>query len=166
MAAKNSILTQQRLQQLYHYDPETGHFTRKFETVLNKAGTQSGFIRKDGYIQIEIDKRHYLGHRLAWLYMTGEWPKNEIDHINRIKHDNRYCNLRDVRRYINSLNKNIPKNNTSGHTGIKWEKKSNKWQVKFQMDNKIYNLGSFYDLEIALQVKEAKVKELLYNECN
>ena len=160
MAAKNSILTQQRLQQLYDYDSETGIFFHKTN------GTKRGFIRKDGYVQLEIDRHYYLCHRLAWLYVNGEWPKHEIDHINKIKSDNRITNLRDVRRYINSQNKNLPKNNKSGHTGIKWETKSNKWIVKFQMDNKIYHLGTYEDLDKAIQVKEAKVKEILYNDCN
>ena len=83
------MLTQERLKELLHYDEETGLFTRKTRVASRMKGTISGARHNKGYVQIMIDGDNYLAHRLAWFYVYGEWPKNQIDHINRIKTDNK-----------------------------------------------------------------------------
>lgn len=90
------MITYDYLISRYIYNPLTGLF-------YNLKGNSLGWVNK-GYILIAIKNRHYFIHRLAWLYMTGKWPKNEIDHINRIKNDNRWENLREATRIENGRN--------------------------------------------------------------
>ncbi|SRR6266446_2339189 len=87
------ILTQERLKELLHYDPETGVFS----WILKRPAYGGNKKRGHEYVLInDVDGRDYRAARLAHLYMTGEWPKHKMDHINRIKDDNRWENLRDV----------------------------------------------------------------------
>ena len=88
------MITQEELKELLDYNPETGLFTwNVYNNIKNK--TTAGTFN-DGYIQIKIKQKIYQAHRLAWLYVYGEWPKGQIDHINGIRDDNRIENLRDV----------------------------------------------------------------------
>src|ERR1035437_5724966 len=98
-------LTQEKLKELLHYDPETGLFTWK-NTRHNavKIGAIAGYWRKDGYVGIYVLGHHYLAHRIAWLYMTCEWPEFEIDHENRKYSDNRWKNLREATHLQNMHN--------------------------------------------------------------
>ncbi len=92
------MLTQAELKAVLHYDPETGIFTRYGH---NKCGSKT----YQGYIGIGIKRKTYYAHRLAWLYMTGVWPSKEIDHKNRIRDDNRWVNLREATRSMQSRNR-------------------------------------------------------------
>src|ERR1700719_1662744 len=101
-----------RLRELLSYDPETGVFrwlVRKRQNV--KAGDVAGSFDGCGYCKISIDRRAYKAHRLAWLYMTGEWPPAEIDHINMNRADNRFANLRLATRHQNMANQRLYANN-------------------------------------------------------
>lgn len=90
-------ITAERLRELLEYSPETGLFVwKKFTNGRVLVGSKAGCIVKKRYATICIDEKTYLAHRLAWLYVHGEWPKGWIDHINRDKRDNRIENLRDV----------------------------------------------------------------------
>ncbi len=116
------IITQERLKELFDYDPETGLFTRlkissKHTNKKYGVGTVANYIGGDGYILIRLGRGQYLAHRLAFLYMTGSIP-NEADHINRNRSDNRWDNLRAVSRNENMRNKSEYKNNTTGCTGV------------------------------------------------
>jgi len=97
------MLTQERLKERVTYDPDTGIFLWKKMPSRGKS-LIAGFIYPNGYIRIHIDGRKYLAHRLAWLYVYGSFPKNHIDHINRVRNDNRIANLRDVIRCMNQIN--------------------------------------------------------------
>jgi hypothetical protein len=123
------MLTQARLKQLMHYDPETGVFTRRLDLGGRGArvGTVSGFLNRDGYLDTSVGSRTYRTHRLAYLYMTGAWPAADIDHINLNRADNRWCNLREATRSRNNANTRKPSNNTSGYKGVNWHVKSRKW---------------------------------------
>ena len=114
-------LTAQRVRELFHYDPDTGVFTRlkikgsnvRFGPILK--GGRSG----KGYQTIRIDKVRYYAHRLAWLYTSGEWPSGDIDHINGNRLDNRIVNLRDASRSKNLHNLWVPNaDNKSGFRGV------------------------------------------------
>jgi hypothetical protein len=76
------MITQERLKDLLHYDPETGFFSRPNGTPTSRVPTVNG------YVMIMIKGKRYYAHRLAFLYMIGRWPLYEVDHINRIRHDN------------------------------------------------------------------------------
>jgi hypothetical protein len=102
-----AFLDQASLKDWLHYDPETGEFTwaraghRGYKPVVN---TKAGSITR-GHRVIRINKRGYFAARLAWLYMTGEWPEMDMDHINRDGTDDKWHNLRDVSRSTNCFNK-------------------------------------------------------------
>jgi hypothetical protein len=134
------ILTQDELKAQLHYNPETGVFTRlKANCTRVKVGDIAGNLSKStGYIRFSINKKEYVAHRLAWLYMTGSFPINEIDHINGIKHDNRFSNLRDVPHEVNQRNAVSHrgfgnKNNVHGYAGVCFEKKANRYRAECNM---------------------------------
>lgn len=138
-------LTQARLKELLHYDPETGIFTW-LTTIANgvQKGTIAGYVnRNDGYKRIGVDGKEYKVSRLAWLFVEGYFPENEVDHRNRIKHDDRWENLRHVSRQCNMRNCSIAKNNKSGITGVHWFKKLQKWQAHITISGKTFHLGLF-----------------------
>ena len=89
-------LTQKRLKELFYYDPVTGVFTRLHSTSNVKAGRATGNLNTGGHLGFLVDKKMYQAHRLAWLYVHGDWPNSQIDHINGVRTDNRIENLRDV----------------------------------------------------------------------
>lgn len=136
MAAKK-ILTAARLRERLRYDPDTGEFYR-FKKLAQRF-ERVGSPHIQGYIRICVDYGEYLAHRLAWLYMTGGWPKREIDHINGNKTDNRWINLRDVTTHQNGWNKGMMSTNTTGFTGVYYGKNCKGWRAQY--NNK--HLGVF-----------------------
>lgn len=152
-------ITAEYLRSILHYESETGIFTWKVSTSRNvKAGDVAGSQNGDGYMQIRVCSRSYLAHRLAWLYEHGEWPKDQIDHINRDRSDNRIENLREVTNKQNHQNRSKPSNNTSGHPGVSWDKRASKWRARIEHNQKQIHLGLFTDLEEALSARKAAEK--------
>jgi len=152
-------LTAEKLRELLHYDPETGIFTWKVRTSRSvKVGDVAGCPNGDGYLQVWIQSRLYKAHRLAWLYTYGEWPTDQIDHINRIRTDNRISNLREATNKQNHQNKSKPSNNTSGHPGVSWYKRDSKWKAKITHNQKHIHLGYFATIEEALSARKAAEK--------
>lgn len=139
------------------YDPETGLFTRLKNHPKRKylAGSVTGVPRPDGYLQIMIDGKIYLAHRLAWLYVYNEMPKHCIDHINGVKSDNRIVNLRDVRQAVNLQNQNKAKKHSvsSSYLGVSFSNKGTPKEKPFRarivVDKKEIYLGSFANEEDA-----------------
>ena len=134
-----NILTQERLKELLHYCPETGVFTWK-QRVANRIhiGDTAGCLDKcktNGYIRI----LRYRAHRLAFLYMEGEMPKNDVDHINRVRNDNRWCNLRHATHRMNMNNMS-----SSNHfVGVAWHKGNLRWRAIAIKNNKQVHIGNF-----------------------
>lgn len=128
-------LSQTRLRELLHYNPRTGIFTWRVNGRgrFMRAGTRAGTIRKNGYRQICIDCVLYQSSRLAWLYMTGKWPKQLIDHRNRIKNDDRWNNLRSANYSQNGAN-NIAKG---------FEFTRGKYQARIKVNYQNIYLGRF-----------------------
>ena len=154
------MITQNELKELMEYDPETGVFTWKVSpNWAIKAGSVAGNTTHKGYRRITINGKEYRCARLAYFYMTGQWPKNEMDHINREPADDRWENLREFTSTQNNRNRGSFKNNTSGHKGVCWMKQNNKWRAQIWVDNKFKNLGLFNTIEEAVAVrKEAELE--------
>jgi hypothetical protein len=113
------MITQDRLRELAHYCPETGQFTHLKSDRRKKAGMPAGSLRQDGYIYVMFDGKRALAHRFAWLYVTGEWPMKEIDHIDGNKANNAFTNLRQVSRRTNAENQHTAKRtSTTGLLGV------------------------------------------------
>ena len=124
-----------------------------------KVGDVAGWRNPTGYIRMKVGGKLYLAHRLAFLYMTGKWPEDQVDHINHIRDDNRWCNLREVSHQENHKNQSKPKSNTSGVTGVCWCKRYKKWKAQIKVEGKVKNLGSFTSKEDATKArKEAEIK--------
>ena len=152
-------LTAEYLRSILDYEPETGIFTRKVSTARRvKVGDVAGCPDGRGYLLIQAQSRLYRAHRLAWLYVYGTWPTDQIDHINRIRTDNRIANLRDVSHKQNMQNASKPSNNTSGHPGVSWHKQKSKWQARIAHNYKQIHLGYFTGIEDAITARKAAEK--------
>lgn len=152
-------LTASRLRDLLHYDPETGVFTWVRPTSNRvKPGSQCQTIGPLGYIVIGVDGVRHYAHRLAWLYMTGGFPVEMIDHSNGRKTDNRWRNLRAASKSQNMRNAGQRANSTSGYTGVGWHKRSAKWRAYIELDGKSVHLGLFDSAEEALVARETAAK--------
>ena len=138
------MLTQSELKKRLHYNPDTGIFIRLNSYPGGEVGSVAGF-NSNGYLKINVCGEPRPAHRLAWLYVYGEFPKYQIDHINHIKDDNRIINLRDVTHLENHKNKSISTNNASGVTGVCWGNAANRWLSQIGASGKILRLGSFTD---------------------
>ncbi len=154
------MLTQTRLKEILNYCPETGIFTRLVSTAHRvKVDDIAGSHNAQGYIRIGVDNKIYLAHRLAWLYMTGSWPANDIDHINTIRDCNAWANLREATKSQNKLNAGMRSNNTSGFKGVTWHKAIGKWQAQAKLKGKNKFLGSYDDPAIASEIYQAYTKK-------
>ena len=138
-------LTIERLRELLHYNPATGIWTWLQDINIRvRAGMIAGTC-EDGYIRIRIDNHKYLGHRLAWFYMTGTWPA-KIDHKNTKRDDNRWSNLRVATHKQNCANS--PGKKRSLPKGV-YLTPRNKYQASIQIDGKPMYLGQFDTPEAA-----------------
>ena len=143
-----------------HYDPLTGIFIwrPKPEVTIDDrrwdaqyAGKIAGGGGRSGYAKITIDNVTYPAHRLAWLYMNGKWPDDEIDHENCDLRDNRWSNLRPASRPENGRNRRISRNNTSGFKGVCWDKHKSKWKALIRVNGKRKHLGNFAEVTEAAE---------------
>jgi hypothetical protein len=142
------MLTAERLREVLSYDPETGVFTRRVKTAQRvKVGDIAGTIRKkDGRRVIMVDGKNYLASLLAHLYMTGEWPKNLVDHRDLDRLNDRWENLRPATRSQNEMNKR-----PRGKLGVKGVTQipSGNYQVRIRVDGRQITLGSAHNLALA-----------------
>lgn len=112
------LVSVDRLKQVLDYNPDTGIFIWKIQlSPKGPVGKVAGTVRPNGYRFITIDGSAFAAQRLAWLYVCGEWPTNLMDHKNRVRDDNRFDNLRDVRHLQNRHNTGT-KANSNSKTGV------------------------------------------------
>lgn len=136
-------LSAEYLRLILNYNPETGVFMWLFSAGRVRAGDIAGSPNGRGYRSIGIDGHRYQEHRLAWVWMTGEWPKAGIDHVNRDPSDNRWCNLRDADKSKNRANGRAPSTNTSGFKGVYRYKQWRNWEAQIRVKGKKIYLGRF-----------------------
>ena len=147
------VLTQEELKEYLNYDLETGIFT----WIKNPNGNKKlrSTIRQDGYKVIGFKYGKYLVHRLAWFYVYGKWPENQIDHINGNKSDNRICNLRTVTNRQNSSNRYMHR---YGHlVGTAFHQQTQKWLAHIYVNGKNTHIGSF---DTAIEAHKAYMQKL------
>jgi hypothetical protein len=132
-------LTAARLRELLLYDVATGIFTWRKRPSKGKVqiGDVAGTIR-DGYVLIGIDGADFRAHRLAWLYVHGEWPPFDVDHRDTVKHHNWIENLRLATRGENHQNQRKSRGqSTSGMLGVSWCATRRKWVAKLKVDKRV-----------------------------
>ncbi len=153
------MLLHARLKHILNYDPITGTWTwindpgRKPQLIGKEAGHLAW---QDGTRRIMIDRVMYRSSRLAWFYMTKEWPKEEIDHIDRSPSNDRWVNLREASSSENKCNTALSSRNTSGFRGVSWHELSQKWRA--QVDR--VHLGLFDTKEEAAAARDAFAAKL------
>ena len=158
----SSILTAERLRELFHYNSETGVLTRLVRTSNSvKVGDVAGWLTSEGYIRIRVDGRPHMAHRLAWLYIHGRFPPAETDHANGIRDDNRIINLRAVTNGENQQNQRRARSNSaSGLLGACWSAPHRKWRAKIKLNGKMLHIGLFSTAELAHAAYVAAKREL------
>lgn len=143
--------TQERLKALLNYDPGTGVFTWAVDRKGGaKAGDRAGRVRADGYREIRVDGGFFQAARLAVIYTDGMFdPKLEVDHINRVKDDDRRCNLRLVTSQQNKQNVGAARDTRSGLLGVSWIPSKRRWLARICYNGKRQYLGIFITPEEA-----------------
>jgi hypothetical protein len=161
--AKQNAITYQYVRSILSYNQRTGIFKWKINRRTANRWDVAGWKELSGYWSICINNKAYLAHRLAWLYMTGEWPSNDIDHINGIKDDNRWRNLRQVTKSVNLQNQySSQKGSAVPYLGVSIH--GSKYRARIQLNNKHIILGSFSTPEEAHQ-EYLKAKRQYHEGC-
>ena len=155
-------LTAARLRELLNYDPETGLFTwRVTRRGTARVGSQAGNVRPPKmYRYICVEGRHYKAGRLAWFYVYGAWPSQQIDHADGDRLNDAIKNLRDCSNAENSQNRGMRSDNTSGYPGVTWNKARRKWQAQVKADGANHNAGLFADRAVAFEAYLCKKRQL------
>lgn len=165
---QNDHIIVENAAQLLAYDPETGEVrwaTDSGRCNRIKAGTKAGYVRQDGYIEIRVNRRPVMAHRVAWFLHYGELPECQLDHVNRVRNDNRICNLRAApeNAFHNNQNRAVGKNNTSGVIGVMWYPAKNRWIARIKVKGRSLYLGLFecFDDAVAAR-KNAELKHFTF----
>lgn len=155
-------LTQEFVRKFLHYNPDTGIWTHAIARRGVRAGQIISVKGRDGYLKIRLFRKNFAAHRLAWFYMHGVWPEENmyLDHINRIRDDNRFCNLRLAFGWQNNANSATRKDNTSGFKGVYWQPRMEKWRAHIMIHGKTTILGYFDNPKDAGAAYEAAAREL------
>jgi hypothetical protein len=140
------MITQAELKHRLNYNPLTGVFVWRNPSKYrqNYTGNVAGSLHSHGYVVISIDSKPYPAHRLAWLYMYGEFPTCCTDHINGIRNDNRIENLRAVDKKGNAENRRSARvGHTSGMLGVVWRPSRGKYEARISVNKRYMYLGLF-----------------------
>jgi hypothetical protein len=138
---------------ILRYDGETGYLH------WIASGKVAGTVRPDGYVQLPINKRHFLAHRICFALANNRWPTHTIDHINGAKTDNRICNLREATDSQNQVNRKKMRTNTTGFKGVILNR-SNKYVARTSINNRCVYIGCYFTPEEASAAYFAFTKQL------
>lgn len=154
------MVTIERLREVLDYNPNTGVFRWKTKVNLGvKPGAKAGWYNR-GYVLIAFDNCKYRAHRLAWFYVHGKWPEKDLDHINRIKDDNRITNLREATTAQNNRNFGLTKRNQSGSKGVYFRKDRGTWRARVKLNRKYHCAGCYKTKEEAVAAYNVLAKQL------
>lgn len=148
-------MNQTYLQSVLDYNEHTGVFTWKAPRRGVMVGARAGTIGKDEYRIIHLDGKNYPAARLAFLYMKGYFPPNDVDHKNRRRWDDRWNNLREATRSQNMMNGTLRIDNKSGHRGVNWHKGAAKWRAFIRVNNITLHLGLYKNIDDAIAARIA-----------
>ena len=158
---KRKLIGIEHLKQILHYNPKTGIWTWLIEFNNGiKVGDVAGGLIGSGYIQIAIGKTPYKAHRLAWFYMTGKWPKVDIDHRDLNRSNNKWGNLREATRNQNMHNRKLDAKNTTGFKGVAWHVNHQVFYARIAINGKRIWLGCFNTSEEASEAYLQASKKL------
>jgi hypothetical protein len=146
------------------YDASTGRLTRKRARYASQVGSNATWLNKyNGYLYVDVKFNgktlRHLAHRLAWFLQTGTWPQFEIDHINGVRTDNRFENLRQATRMNNAKNLKRPKSNTTGFKGVTTDKRRPGFIAQISRNGRNTRIGTFPTLEAAKAAYDAAAQE-------
>lgn len=150
-----SILTADRLRELVDYCPETGVMRWKVKRWRALPGDVCGTPHPSS-LRVRIEQRCYLVHRLAWLYVHGQWPEGDIDHIDGNPFNNRLSNLRTCNQAQNQQNRSArgSKRNTSGHACVSWDASRGAWMVRIRAHGRNHFGGRFQSIDEAVAARD------------
>ncbi len=156
------MITQERVRELFKYDPNTGDLIRRIRVKGPRTGSAAGVVCKckdtGGHIIVMVDGKRYPAHRLIWLYVYGYMPEHLIDHKNGVPDDNRLCNLREASHRCNNQNCRLRKDNKTGFPGV-FMKGNGRYEAYIRVDRKQYCLGTYDNrLEAALARLTAEIQ--------
>lgn len=158
------MITHERLKELLSYDPLTGVFLWKVKRSNKMPGDVAGCNKNRNYTVIYVEGRFYRAHRLAWFYMTGEWPSTFLDHRDLNKHNNAFANLREATKSQNQANIGVIKSNVSGFKGVSRYRAGDSygkpWQAGIRENGRSRHLGHFATREDAHAAYVAAAEKL------
>lgn len=132
------------VRKMLYYNKRTGVFLwKQAPSSWYETGKRADRKGTGGYRVIRLNKRDYFVHRIAWLYVTGSWPRFFIDHLNGKRADNRWTNLREATLVENLYNQKRSKNNKSGIKGVSWDKRRKKWRAVLVYNRGFKHLGYY-----------------------
>ena len=165
-AKKYDAISQALLQELFTYDKETGHLTRKVQCGTQLVGTRAGTpCYSKGNLTgrlVGINKAQYPEHVLVWLYVYGHVPQCQIDHVDQDPSNNRLDNLRLApnNQMDQCQNKKPSRKNKLGVVGVQLNEKQNRYYAYITAYKKHYSLGGYATLEEAVAAREKARKKL------
>jgi hypothetical protein len=146
------MITQSLVRELFDYRDGLLIWKTKRNGTRDCGG--AGHLNKSGYMTVQINGRLYRSHRVIFLWHHGFLPE-EIDHINRIKNDNRIENLRAVSHSENCTNRGVRSDNPTGVSGVSWNEKLNKWRVRITINKNRKELGLFSNFDDAVKARRS-----------
>lgn len=152
------LINQEDLKKRFHYNPDTGEFTYLIDVEAFKKGSRVGGLSGNGYWNIRINGYCYKAHRLAWLYMTGSYPLDQIDHIDRDRANNSFSNLREATRSENLMNSKA-RGNITGFKGVRPSNKGTGFQAHITVNRETIFLGTYTTVEEAAARRQLAERE-------